>query len=47
MQRYLNLKGYGESDNSARPDGFNAWLTFVPSPKAPAAAASPSPISTE
>ena len=35
MQGYLNLKGYGEFDNNARPDGFNVWLTFVLSPKAP------------
>lgn len=34
MQGYLNLKGYGEFDNNARPDGFNVWLTFVLSPKA-------------
>jgi antibiotic biosynthesis monooxygenase (ABM) superfamily enzyme len=35
MQGYVNLKGYGEFDNNARPDGFNAWLTFALSPKAP------------
>jgi hypothetical protein len=34
MQGYVNLKGYGEFDNNARPDGFNVWLTFVLSPKA-------------
>jgi hypothetical protein len=45
MQGYLNLKGYGEFDNDARPDGFNVWLTFVLSPKAPAAA--PPPILTK
>jgi hypothetical protein len=36
MQGYLNLKGYGEFDNNARPDGWNVWLTFVLSPKAAA-----------
>jgi hypothetical protein len=35
MQGYVNLKGYGEFDNNARPDGFNAWLTFALTPKAP------------
>jgi hypothetical protein len=41
MQGYVNLKGYGEFDNNARPDGWNVWLTFVLSPKAPAAASPP------
>ncbi len=41
MQGYLNLKGYGEFDNNARPDGYNVWLTFALSPKAPAAAPPP------
>jgi hypothetical protein len=35
MQGYLNLKGYKEFDNANRPDGYNVWLTFVLSPKAP------------
>jgi hypothetical protein len=35
MQGYLNLKAYGEFDNANRPDGWNAWLTFVLSPAAP------------
>jgi hypothetical protein len=39
MQGYLNLKAYGEFANNDRPDGWNAWLTFVLSP-APAAASS-------
>jgi hypothetical protein len=47
MQGYLNLKGYGEFANNDRPDGFNVWLTFVLSPKAPAAAASSSPMVTK
>jgi hypothetical protein len=42
MQGYLNLKGYREFDNSDRPDGWNAWLTFALSP-APPTAATPSP----
>jgi hypothetical protein len=44
MQGYVNLKGYGEFDNNARPDGFNVWLTFVLSPKAPEAKTSSSPM---
>jgi hypothetical protein len=47
MQGYLNLKGYGEFDNNARPDGFNVWLTFVLSPKAPAETASQKPMLTK
>jgi hypothetical protein len=48
MQGYLNLKGYKEFDNADRPDGYNVWLTFVLSPKAPeAAAGSPPPILTK
>ena len=31
-QGYLNLKGYKEFDNANRPDGWNAWVTFVLSP---------------
>jgi hypothetical protein len=46
MQGYLNLKGYKEFDNADRPDGYNVWLTFVLSPKAPGAA-SPPPILTK
>jgi len=34
-QGYLNLKGYYEFDGYRRPDGWNAWLTFVISPAAP------------
>jgi hypothetical protein len=36
MQGYLNLKAYGELANNDRPDGWNAWLTFVLSPAPPA-----------
>ena len=46
MQGYLNLKGYEEFDNANRPDGYNIWLTFVLSPKAPEAS-SPPPIVTK
>jgi hypothetical protein len=34
-QGYINLKAYGEFDHNDRPDGWNAWLTFVISPAAP------------
>jgi len=29
------LMGYGDFDNSARPDGWNIWLTFALSPAGP------------
>jgi hypothetical protein len=35
LQGYVNLKAYGEFDAAHRPDGWNAWLTFVISPAAP------------
>lgn len=44
MQGYLNLKGYWEFDAKNRPEGWNTWLTFAISPKAPEPA-SPPPIS--
>src|SRR5262249_16629109 len=31
-QAYLNLKSYWEFANQNRPDGWNAWVTFVISP---------------
>src|SRR5262249_5392260 len=31
-QGYLNLKSYWEFANQTRPDGWNAWVTFVISP---------------
>jgi hypothetical protein len=46
MQGYLNLKGYGEFDNNARPDGFNLWLTFSLSP-APSSKSSAPPMLTK
>jgi hypothetical protein len=47
MQGYFNIKGYGEFDNNARPDGWNLWLTFALSPAAPASQSSPPPILTK
>jgi len=38
-QGYLNLKAYKEFDAQNRPDGWNAWLSFVISPAAPNAVA--------
>jgi hypothetical protein len=35
MQGYLNFKGYREFAAEHRPDGWNAWVTFVISPAAP------------
>jgi len=34
-QGYINLKGYKEFAAENRPDGWNAWLTFVISPATP------------
>jgi hypothetical protein len=44
MQGYINLKGYWEFAAQNRAEGFNTWLTFAISPKAPEPA-SPPPIS--
>lgn len=41
LQGYVNLKGYGEFDNADRPDGWNIWLTFSLSPKAPTTSSPP------
>lgn len=35
MQGYINLKGYKEFAAQNRPEGWNTWLTFSLSPKAP------------
>ena len=35
LQGYINLKAYGEFAHNDRPDGWNAWVTFVISPAAP------------
>ena len=34
-QGYINVKGYKEFAAQNRPEGWNAWLTFAISPKAP------------
>ena len=34
LQGYINLKAYAEFDHASRPDGWNAWVTFVISPAA-------------
>jgi hypothetical protein len=47
MQGYVNLKGYGEFDHDNRPDGWNAWLTFVLSPAPPSGASSAPPMLTK
>ena len=38
MQGYLNFKGYREFAAENRPEGWNAWVTFVISPAPPPAA---------
>jgi hypothetical protein len=40
-QGYLNLKSYWEFANQNRPDGWNAWVTFVISPAEQTPSASP------
>jgi hypothetical protein len=47
MQGYLNLKAYGEFDHDNRPDGWNAWLTFVLSPAPPSSTSSAPPMLTK
>lgn len=47
MQGYLNFKGYKEFDAGNRPEGWNAWVTFVISPaaaKEPPSAAARKPM---
>jgi hypothetical protein len=46
-QGYINLKAYGEFDHANRPDGWNAWLTFVLSPAPPSTASSPASMLTK
>ncbi|KRQ17092.1 phenol degradation protein meta [Bradyrhizobium manausense] len=41
MQGYLNLKAYKEFAAENRPEGWNAWVTFVISPAAPPPAVTP------
>nr|WP_244521588.1 transporter [Bradyrhizobium sp. DOA9] len=40
-QGYLNFKGYKEFAAENRPEGWNAWVTFVISPAAPPPAVTP------
>lgn len=47
MQGYLNLKAYAEFAHDNRPDGWNAWLTFVISPAPSAAEKAPPPMLTK
>ena len=47
MQGYLNFKGYKEFAAENRPDGWNAWVTFVISPAAPTPSAPPKRIITK
>jgi hypothetical protein len=41
LQGYLNIRGYKEFGAEHRPEGWNAWLTFVISPAAPTAPTAP------
>jgi len=41
MQGYLNFKAYKEFAAEHRPEGWNAWVTFVISPAAPSEAPPP------
>ncbi|MBR1279089.1 transporter [Bradyrhizobium sp. AUGA SZCCT0283] len=47
MQGYLNFKAYKEFAAENRPDGWNAWVTFVISPAAPAPTAPPKRMITK
>jgi hypothetical protein len=44
MQGYINLKGYWEFAAQNRASGWNTWLTFAISPKAPEPPASATPV---
>src|SRR5215468_7747072 len=46
-QGYLNLKSYCEFANQNRPDGWNAWVTFVISPAEQTPSAPPRRMSTK
>ena len=43
MDGYVNVKAYKEFAAEHRPEGWNAWLTFAISPKAPETTA-PKPL---
>ena len=47
MQGYLNLKAYKEFAAENRPEGWNAWVTFVISPAPPVPTAPPKRIITK
>lgn len=47
MQGYLNFKAYKEFAAENRPDGWNAWVTFVISPAAPTTSAQPTRMITK
>jgi hypothetical protein len=47
LQGYLNFKAYKEFGAQHRPEGWNAWLTFVISPAPPSAASPPRPRVTK
>ena len=44
MQGYLNVKGYWEFAAQNRPEGWNTWVTFAITPKAPEPPPSAKPI---
>ena len=46
-QGYLNFKSYWEFANQNRPDGWNAWVTFVISPAEQTPSTSPRRMSTK
>jgi hypothetical protein len=46
-QGYLNLKSYWEFANQNRPDGWNAWVTFVISPTEQAPSVRPTRMITK
>ena len=47
MQGYLNFKAYKEFAAENRPDGWNAWVTFVISPAAPTTSVQPTRMVTK
>ena len=47
MQGYLNLKAYKEFAAENRPEGWNAWVTFVISPAPPTPTATPKRMITK